>query len=167
MNREQRRKVKAQGVPPKIVNFPDDSAPEEGAYIFKFEIELIMDPVSIVAYLPWVSRFHKQITDGGLKSPVCYCCEKEFDTKIAPPIMALWEKVTVPNSAADPRRFAQARKYVPPIQHAFIAVCWTCCPNITNAVAMLRDRTVRDLTKSGVHRSDHHAARMMHAPGRA
>jgi hypothetical protein len=112
-------------------------------------------------------EFTSKVVKGGRKSPVCFCCEKQFDPNSRPAV-ALYNRQLIPNPKADPRRFRQAKAYVPEPYDAIIAVCNDCVPwGGKDPLPILKARLVKDYDKPGYSMDPTLAARVMHPAGRA
>ena len=60
---------------PPILNYPDDSAPAESAYLMDITIEILSPRTVWVEMLPHALELLKRVQKGGPKSPQCFCCD--------------------------------------------------------------------------------------------
>ena len=93
---------------PPILNYPDDSAPAEGAFLRDIAIELLHPSRLLVEFLPPMATLLERVQKGGPKCPQCFCCDTPFTVTALPAFLALRIDSQIPNSAADPRRYRRA-----------------------------------------------------------
>ncbi len=154
MNRHERRKAAAKKQRPEIVNFPDDTAPHEGAYLFKWEVVWLRGEMAALHYkelLLYALDLAKS------EPPQCYICNRDMGHM--PGRRPWWvgklNRVAVANSSADPRRYREALASPPEIETqekgvCIVGICETCCPPDRDPNEMFRKRTLADQSKRGM-----------------
>ncbi len=154
MNRHERRKAAAKKQRPKIVNFPDDTAPHEGAYLFRWEVTWLQGEMAALHYKELL-LYAFDLTKP--KPPQCYVCNRDMGYQPGrwPWWVGVLHRVSIPNSAADPRRYSEALANPPEFETqekcvCLVGICGTCCRPDGDPNEMFRKRTLADQGKRGI-----------------
>ena len=151
MNRHGRRTTEATNKQrPKIVNYPDDRAPHEGAYICRYEV-LWLRGAGAVLYIKHLLQFMVELTKP--EPPQCFICDR--DMVLRPGRRPWWvgrlSRTTFANSAADPRRFREALSNPPEPRSegtvCMVGICERCCLADVDPNEMFKERLLADQAK--------------------
>ena len=152
MNRHERRKAAAKERRSKIVNFPDDTAPHEGAYLARAEV-LWLFGVEALNHLEALASYTVMLA----KPLPPQCCVCERDLGLRPGYFPSWvgklSRFAVANSAADPRRYRAALANPPEAEKpgtvCMVGICETCCPADADPNPIFCSRFIADQEKHG------------------
>ena len=152
MNRHERRKAAAKERRSKIVNFPDDTAPHEGAYLARAEV-LGLFGVEALNHLEALASYTVMLA----KPLPPQCCVCERDLGLRPGYFPSWvgklSRFAVANSAADPRRYRAALANPPEAEKpgtvCMVGICETCCPADADPNPIFCSRFIADQEKHG------------------
>ena len=152
MNRHERRKAAKKKQRPKIENDPDDTAPDEGAYLFRVEV-LWLRGAEALQHLEAIIKFMAALAQP--LPPQCFICERKlgFTLGQTPWWVGKLSRVAVANSAADPRRYRKALANPPETEKPgiveLVALCESCCPADVDPNDMFKKRFLEDQAKVG------------------